>query len=416
MLLDAGGFHVEEICDRAANPTAAKGQIDGNQGQRQPASVALILRIYEPSLLMKASAGQAGISVRHIVGWAIVLALAVAVGIYAGTPGAMVGPRGDPVFPRVPAQPDLRTLLFMLGVGSPVWYAVFIALPVLILAARRIDLSRLTSVRLAILAIVVLGALVAATSWIQYALTYAGAPSRPPFLQFFPVALRSNLLPWIALAGVVSAIESRRRAVQLAVERERLRAGMMEQRLVALTSQLQPHFLFNTLQGISTLIHRDPDGADQMLGKLADLLRDVLRDRDRVTVSLADEIRYARTYLEISKLRFGDRLSFAIDVPHELHAVSVPLFILQPLVENAIAHGIASRISGGRIEIRAMKESGRVVLEVADDAGLYRRDATGEGLGLSNTRERLRASFGDAARFDLTVSTAGTVARIEFPA
>jgi two-component system LytT family sensor kinase len=351
---------------------------------------------------------------KSAIRWLVVLALAVAVGMYAGIPEEMAGPGGSRMFPRISSVPDLRTLLFMLGVGSPVWYAVFIALPLLLLGARRIDVSRVSTTRAVAAGASALAVLVGLTSWVQFALTYAGAPSRPDFIQFLPVALRSNLLPWIALAGVVTAVESRRRAVQLAVERERLRAGMTEQRLVALTSQLQPHFLFNTLQGISTLIHRDPDTADQMLGKLAELLRDVLRDRDRVVVPLADEVRYARTYLEISKLRFGDRLEFTIDVPRELEGTAVPLFLLQPLVENAITHGIASRIAGGTVSIAARRENGRIVLEVADDAGLYRSEAT-EGMGLSNTRERLRATFGDAGFFHIAAGEAGTTARIEFP-
>jgi hypothetical protein len=391
-----------------------EGQDNGNKGRNEGQAVARRFVIHERSSLMKAEAGTRGVRGSQVAGWVIVLSVAVAIGIYASAPQEITG--GSRGFPRVPAAPDLRTLLFMLGVGSPVWYAVIFALPLLLLGARRMDLSRASPSRIVLVAAVALVTLVGLTSWLQFTLTYAGAPSRPAFIQFLPVALRSNLLPWVALAGVVTAVESRRRAVQLAVERERLRAGITEQRLVALTSQLQPHFLFNTLQGISTLIHRDPDAADQMLGKLAQLLRDVLRDRDRVLIPLADEIRYARTYLEITRLRFGDRLSFEIDVPGELGDVSVPLFVLQPLVENAIAHGIASRIAGGRVSIRARRQDSRIVIEVEDDAGLYKLDGATEGMGLTNTRDRLRASFGDAAVLEIAASSAGTTARIALPA
>jgi two-component system LytT family sensor kinase len=348
------------------------------------------------------------------VPWLVILALAVAVGMYASAPQVLAPAGAGRMFPRIPQAPDLRTLLWMLGVGSPVWYAVFVALPVLLWVARRTDLSGQSRLRVAGFGILGLLALVALTSWIQYAITFTGAPSKPPFPQYLPQALQQNLLPWIALAGIVLAVESRRHAVQLAVERERLRTGMVEQRLVALTSQLQPHFLFNTLQGISTLIHRDPDAADQMLGKLADLLRDVLRDRDRVLVPLADEIRYARTYLEISKLRFGDRLQYDIDVPRDLEGVQVPLFILQPLVENAISHGIGSRIQGGRVGVRAYRQGGSILLDVEDDGGGFDDAAQlKEGIGLSNTRERLRASFGGEGRFQLTRNGKTTIARLE---
>lgn len=348
--------------------------------------------------------------------WLAILAVAVAVGMYASAPDVLVPSGAGRMFPRVPQAPDLRTLLWMLGVGSPVWYAVFVALPLLLWAGRRTDLTGQSRFRVAGLGILALLALVTLTSWMQYAITFSGAPSKPPFAQYLPQALQQNLLPWIALAGIVVAVESRRHAVQLAVERERLRTGMAEQRLVALTSQLQPHFLFNTLQGISTLIHRDPDAADQMLGKLADLLRDVLRDRDRVLVPLVDEIRYARTYLEISKLRFGERLQYDIDVPREFEGIQVPLFILQPLVENAISHGIGSRIQGGHVWVRAYRKGGWVRLDVEDDGGGIDDDVQlKEGIGLSNTRERLRASFGGEGRFQLSRNGKTTIARLEIP-
>jgi LytS/YehU family sensor histidine kinase len=236
-------------------------------------------------------------------------------------------------------------------------------------------------------------------------------------MAYVPVALRQNLLPWIALAGIVAAVEARRRSVQSRIERERLRAQVAEQRLVALTGQLHPHFLFNTLQGISTLLHRDPAAADEMLGKLSELLRDVLRHRDHVLVPLGDELRYARTLLEIAQLRFADRLTVAIDVPNDLHEASVPLFILQPLIENALAHGIGRQARGGHVRLTASRRDGRLSLVVEDDgAGLATAAPIREGIGLSNTRERLRASFGEDQRLSLEAkSSGGVVARIQIP-
>jgi LytS/YehU family sensor histidine kinase len=215
----------------------------------------------------------------------------------------------------------------------------------------------------------------------------------------------------------VTAFEARRRANQARLDRERLRAKVAEQRVIALTGQLHPHFLFNTLQGISTLIHRDPEAADEMLAKLSDLLRDLLRHRDHVLVPLGDELRYARTYLEISHLRFGDRLQFRIESAPAIERASVPLFILQPLVENALAHGIGGRTRGGSVVVKAARDGDRLRLEVADDgAGLSTSVTRRDGIGLSNTRERLRASFGDDQRFTLDgAPDGGAVARIEIP-
>jgi two-component system LytT family sensor kinase len=359
---------------------------------------------------------QSGSSSRRAITaarWVLLLVFVVGAGLYARLPQPPEGV--GPMFPRVPSAPDLRTLLALLGVGSVVWYAVFIALPFLLWAARQADGRKGSRVRTASIGVLVVTALIFVTSRIQFMITYAGAPSRPDFLDYLPQALQQNLLPWIALAGIVAAVESRRRAVALALEKERLRTGMVEQRLVTLTSQLQPHFLFNTLQGISTLIHRDPNAADQMLGKLADLLRDVLRDRDKLLIPLRDEVRYARTYLEIAKLRFGDRLSYEIDVPSELEQTSVPLFLLQPLVENALAHGLASRIEGGKVSVTATRAGDRIRIEVADDGGGLAADALHDGVGLSNTTERLNAAYGTDHTFELLPRSPGVTARIEIP-
>ena len=295
--------------------------------------------------------------------WIGIAALAIAIGLYA-TPPAIRLPAGamQRALPRVPGPaPDFRTLLYLLGIGSVVWYAVAIALPVLLLGARSLDVERFGRGRTFALAALVVVTLVVLTSAIQYVTTYHGAPVRPGFAAYAPQALRQNVLPWVAVLGVVTAVEARRRANRARLDRERLRAQVAEQRLIALTGQLHPHFLFNTLQGISTLIHRDPEAADEMLAKLSDLLRDLLRHRDHVLVPLADELRYARTYLEIAELRFGDRLQFAVDAAPGTEQASVPLFILQPLVENALAHGIGGRTQGGRVVVKASRDGSTTV-------------------------------------------------------
>jgi two-component system, LytTR family, sensor kinase len=343
------------------------------------------------------------------------VALAIGLGLLATPPHLPDRAAAGPLFPRIPAPPaDVRTLLYQLGVGSVIWYAGVLALPLLLWGARRLE-GRPRS-RTILPALGVLGLLVIGTGVADYLVTYHGAPSRPTLLEYLAVALPRHLLPWIAIAGAVVAIESGRRAVHARVERERLRAEVAEQRLIALSSQLQPHFLFNTLQAISTLIHRDPEAADEMLGKLSELLRDLLRHRDRSLVPLGDELRYAQTYLEIAQVRFADRLSFEIDVPPDLHRIPVPLFILQPLVENALAHGIGARASGGRITLRGWRQQDRLHLEVADDGAGLPSGAPREGIGLGNTRDRLRASFGADQSFSLAAGTAGgAIAHIDIP-
>jgi two-component system, LytTR family, sensor kinase len=352
-----------------------------------------------------------------ILAWVVVIAAGIAVGLIARRP-PLVGRGGTPLYPRIPGPPpDFRALLELLGVGSVSWYTILIALPFLFWAARALGTSARNRAQQG--AIYGLGAagLVVVTTTIQYFVTYRGAGMRPPFGRFLPVALLQNVLPWIAVIAVVAAIEARRRTVRAVVERERLRAQIAEQQLKALTGQLQPHFLFNTLQGISTLIHRDPETADEMLTKLSDLLRALLRHRDEALITLEEEIQYVRTYLEIAQLRFAERLAFEIDVPRDASQAAVPLFILQPLVENALAHGIGANLKGGRVRIIARRSDNKVELTVSDDGlGLDHAVEMREGVGLSNTRERLRASFGDSSR--LTISRGndgGVVARIDMP-
>lgn len=322
------------------------------------------------------------------------------------------------MLPRMPGPaPDLPALLAVLGVGSALWNAVVVAFPFMVIGARYVDADRLGRARAIAVPVGVVIALILGTALLQYFWLYRGAPMRPAFAAFAPQALRTTVLPWVAAAGIAAAIEARRRSNAARLDRERLRAQIAEQRLIALTGQLHPHFLFNTLQGISTLIHRDPEAADEMLAKLSDLLRDLLRHRDRAMVPLSDELRYARTYLEIAKLRFADRLQFQIDVAPALDQASVPLFILQPLVENALAHGIGGRAQGGRVTVTAERDGNRLRLAVADNgAGLTTSVTRKEGIGLSNTRERLRATFGVDHEFSLNGGpNGGAVARIDIP-
>jgi LytS/YehU family sensor histidine kinase len=297
------------------------------------------------------------------------------------------------------------------------WYAAAIALPLLVLGARRLDVARLGWRRVVALTAVMLATLVVLTGLSEYLVTYRGAPSRPTLASFIAVAARVDLLAWLTVAGIVVAVEARRRAASATLERERLRAQIAEQQLIALTGQLQPHFLFNTLQGISTLIHRDPVAADEMLNQLSDLLRDLLRHRDSVLVPLGDEMRRARTYLDIARHRFGERLAYDVDVPDVLHDAAVPLFILQPLVENALAHGIGGRMRGGRISLSATRSGDRLRVEVADDgAGLAAGVPPTERIGLTNTRQRLCAAFGDDQRLTLEPRAGGgAVARLDLP-
>jgi len=191
-------------------------------------------------------------------------------------------------------------------------------------------------------------------------------------------------------------------------ERERRAAELEGQlaraRLDALRMQLNPHFLFNTLNTIAALIHERPDAADRTLTRLGELLRQSLDRSDAQELPLAQEVGFLEHYLEIERTRFGDRLEVEWDVPLETRQAMVPSLILQPLVENALKHGIESRDEPGRLTIRASRKATQLELIVRDNGpGLRASPATPlrEGIGLSNTRSRLSHLYGECQSLTL---------------
>jgi LytS/YehU family sensor histidine kinase len=172
--------------------------------------------------------------------------------------------------------------------------------------------------------------------------------------------------------------------------------------------QLNPHFLFNTLHSISSLMHKDVEAADRMIMRLSDLLRAALSSADTQEVSLRKELELLQLYLGIEQIRFGDRLSVQMNVADEALDAQVPNLILQPLVENAIRHGIEPRARPGKIELHACRQADALSLAVCDNGkGIPDAKPAREGVGLSNTRERLRELYGEAHRFELRQGAEG---------
>ncbi len=188
----------------------------------------------------------------------------------------------------------------------------------------------------------------------------------------------------------------------LEVEKERLyaaEASAREAQLLALRYQLQPHFLFNTLNAISSLVVGErPQLATQMISRLGDLLRSTLDEPGVNFVSLAEELVVVKEYLSIEEIRFGARLHVLFDISLETLAIKVPRFLLQPLVENAIRHGISHLPGGGTIHLSAEKTLGRLELSIENDVETNRTsDEVCSGLGIANTKERLGQIYGDRA-------------------
>ncbi len=239
----------------------------------------------------------------------------------------------------------------------------------------------------------------------------------PIWVELLVGKLYVAMMTYLLIAFVSHALHYYRRYRE---EQQRLalaERNLSEAKLDTLMGQLQPHFLFNTLNAISALVHSDPDAADRMIARLSDLLRMTLEQEQDQFCRLDREIEFVRKYLQIQQVRFADRLTVDINVPSGLEALSVPALILQPLVENAVRHGIAPLSRPGTVTVKAQKVDHRLVLTVADSGpGLKAagKDSTGRGLRL--TRERLAALY--PADHSFTAGTedgGGTVVRIELP-
>ncbi len=231
----------------------------------------------------------------------------------------------------------------------------------------------------------------------------------------------SGLMLYILIAGITTALRSARRLREeqaAAVRSEALRAHA---ELQALRAQLNPHFLFNTLHTLIALVRRDPVKAEAALERFGDLLRYVLDvNRDVLDeVALADELAFVRSYLSLEQLRLSERLQVVEEIDPDALDCLMPSFTLQPLVENAIRHGLAPQARGGTLRIAARLTGDHLIMEVADD-GVGATDAMvsgAEGLGLRAVRQRIEARYGDAGDFTVTTTPgAGFTVRITMPA
>ena len=236
-----------------------------------------------------------------------------------------------------------------------------------------------------------------------------------------------HLFYYVMVVGAMMIIRLNRqrqhqeeRAAELALKTSRLEAQVTRAKLKALEGQLNPHFLFNALNSIASLVQQErSDQAYEAIAILGELLREAIHSGDQHTIPLRRELRLLEKYLDLERMRFSDRLQVSIDVARDCYEAAVPAMILQPLVENAIRHGLSTVAEGGLLEIAARKQDSRVVIEVTDDGlGLpegwsFERNA---GVGLQNLRGRLSAHFGGEFELDLEPGRPrGVSARLTLP-
>jgi two-component system, LytTR family, sensor kinase len=226
------------------------------------------------------------------------------------------------------------------------------------------------------------------------------------------------LMTYSAIVGASYALgyyrESRARAIRAA----NLETRLVQARLKTLEAELHPHFLFNTLHAISTLVHTQPDAADRMISRLSDLLRITFSRSDAACVTLHEELEFLQKYLEIEQTRFQDRLTVNYDVDPDTLDAEVPRLILQPLVENAIKHGVSLQIGPGIVSVGSRHDNGRLCLTVRDNGvgltGATRARLHG-GVGLSNTRDRLECLYGSDQSLDFLESAPGLTVEMRLP-
>jgi sensor histidine kinase YesM len=224
------------------------------------------------------------------------------------------------------------------------------------------------------------------------------------------------MIYWIIVL-VRHSIEYYQRYRQQELQKSQLEAELNLAQLRALKMQLQPHFLFNTLNGISVLVRKDPDAACAMISRLADLLRMTLENPADQVISLSQEMKMLSCYLDIEHIRFADRLKVTFDIPAETTDALVPNLILQPLVENALKHGVAKQRGLAEIVIRSARNNGSLELTVKDSGpGVQDPSAVTEGIGFMNTRSRLRKLYGDKCNFDFkSREGVGSMAIVRIP-
>ncbi len=237
------------------------------------------------------------------------------------------------------------------------------------------------------------------------------------YWQQYLSGLDMNIFYYAVIVALVTAADLHHKYRERQRKAAELHTELVTSKLEMLKVQLQPHFLFNTLNTINALIHEDAEAADRMVTRLADLLRLTLYE-SRHEVPLARELEFVSAYVDIQQIRFHNRLKVSFEVRGALLGAQVPSLVLQPLVENAIRHGISPRARAGHVWVRAHRNADRLILEVEDDGiGLPPgEDVTVRGIGLANTRARLQQLYGtDQELLIRSAERGGALVRITIP-
>ena len=327
------------------------------------------------------------------------------------------------------ASPSLRSMLFWDLAYWPTWAVLA---PLIFLTARRFPLGRYNwypnlfiNLSVGLLLIIPQRAIYLSIAW----LFQTAIGEKISLLNLYREFLLYNLPTGFMSYGVILLVshlinyykryqEEELLASRLKAELTETQLQMTQAQLQALKMQLQPHFLFNTLNSISALLDEDAKAADEMLARLGDFLRLTLENPGAQAVTLEEELEFLRRYLEIEQVRLQDSLQVRYDIESQTLAAQVPNLILQPIIENAIKHGIGQNPGPGEIAVSAKRKNGKLCLQIKDNGAGLPNNGNGckEGFGITNTRARLKSTYGFDYRFELmSAPDGGTEVILEMP-
>jgi signal transduction histidine kinase len=316
----------------------------------------------------------------------------------------------------------LRSLVIL---NFAYWYLWALATPVIVWLSQHFRFERQNMVRAVAVHAPAVGlfsvAHIAAMQGVQWWLVSAEGRAFSWWTEVQRAVMQTfdwQMMTYWAIVGISHAVLYYRESRERAIRASRLETMLVEARLNTLQQQLQPHFLFNTLHAVSALMHRDVDAADRTLMRLSDLLRMTLDNLGQQEVRLKSELEFLSKYLEIEQTRFADRLTVRFDVQPEALDTLVPTLLLQPIVENAIKHGISKKAGPGHIDVTARHDRDKLWIEVRDDGVGLSESALGalqKGIGVSTTRARLQHRYGADYRFEFHRLAHGLAVVIAIP-
>jgi two-component system LytT family sensor kinase len=300
----------------------------------------------------------------------------------------------------------------LFAISLATWLPWVLATPWIISLARRYRIHRGMSVRTTAVHLAAFATISAlAEAWsalLQVMFNPWGNRQPPTFWDTWSITLLYQalifLIAYALILTITYLVDWRENFARQMTETARLNEELSKAQLAALRRQMEPHFMFNTLNSITALVRdRRNDAAVSMIVGLSEFLRRASEDSHRPQVTLAEEVEYLQRYVDIQKVRFGERLRVSVDIPADLLEAQVPNLLLQPLVENAIKHGVATRVVGGNIRVAGARRDGSICLSVYNDGPAFPEDwqTKATGVGLANLRTRLQILHGDASELQM---------------